>query len=251
MDERYGLGGYALHAAIWDWGGYDRTEEFEYWRSYASRFGRNVLIPFCALGEAGAYMARHGMTVHAFDIVPQMIEEGKRRFGDVEGLSLHVCDVTDFAIDMPPADFCFAVDFGHLHRMEDVTRAIACIGRHMRPGGCLVIEAGLPPRESSYSPPRTFYHKEQVYPGLEVWKVGESREDAETGRWHCSQTVYVRHADGHVEQFGHEFYLQSYAREAWLDALRSGGFEVRAEYRDRAHAPWNGEGMIVFEAIKA
>lgn len=45
-----------------------------------------VLIPMCALGQTGAYMAQKGFFVTAFDITKEMIDEGKKRFGSVENL---------------------------------------------------------------------------------------------------------------------------------------------------------------------
>jgi len=58
-------GDYAKHAQYWDWSGHDRTPEDAYWYRYATRYGNNVLIPMCALGETGAYMAERGMDVAA------------------------------------------------------------------------------------------------------------------------------------------------------------------------------------------
>ena len=115
-----------------------------------------------------------------------------------------------------PAYFCFCTDFGHLHTIEEIKKALLCINNHMRKGGCLVIEEGLPVKESNYFPPKTFYPKTQVYPDIKVWKTGDTRIDAATGRTYISQTVYIEDKNRHVKQFDHSFYLQSYAREAWL-----------------------------------
>lgn len=82
------IGNYAKHAKVWDWGGVDNTPEYEFWGNCAARCGKNILIPMCALGEAGAYLAQHGFSVTAFDITPEMIEEGKKRFGALRGLQL-------------------------------------------------------------------------------------------------------------------------------------------------------------------
>lgn len=245
------IGNYGKHAHIWDWGGYDRTKEHEFWCSYAKKFGKHALIPFCAIGEAGAYMAQNGLSVTAFDITHEMIEESKKRFGNIEGLQFFVGDVRDFRFDIPPADFCFSSDFGHIHSMEDVKKALSCINRHLRAGGALVIETALPYRESKYSPPETFYPREQVYPDKKVWKIGQTRIDAETGRCHFSQTVYIEDMNGCVEQFDHILFMQSYPRDAWLSALSETGFEVLNEYGNREKEPWSdNNGYWLVEAIK-
>ena len=84
------IGNYAKHAKYWDWSGHDRTEEHEYWFKYARKFGNNVLIPMCAWGETGAYMAQKEMNVTAFDVTPEMIAESKKRFGMLKTLTSSV-----------------------------------------------------------------------------------------------------------------------------------------------------------------
>ena len=246
------IGDYARHAPIWDWGGFDDTAEYEYWRAYAAAYGGRVLMPMCALGETGAFLAEHGFEVTAFDITPEMVAEGRKRFSHIPGLRLLVGDVRSFRCDAPAGDFCFVKDFGHLHTVEGVRAALVSINGCLRPGGGLVIEAGLPVARTTYAPPQTFRPFRQVYPGLEVWKVGETRHEAESGRTYIAQTVYIAHAGGAVETFEHSFYLQSYTRAQWLDMLRSCGFEVRHEYRSREKDPWRpGDGLLLIEAAKS
>ena len=248
------IGNYARHAQYWDWGGYDRTKEHEYWYKYAARYGDTVLIPMCAWGETGAYMAERGMQVTAFDITPEMITEGVKRFGGVPGLRLCEGDVRNFRLDMPPADFCFSMDFGHLLTIDDVKKALGCIHGHLRDGGCLVIETGLrmPDAKSDYHPQKTFHPFTQIYPDTNVWKTGDTRNDAETGRCHISQTFYAEDKDGNVESFDHAFYLQSYYREEWLAVFEGCGFDVVGEYGSREVESWQsrGEGFSIFEARK-
>ncbi len=249
------IGNYARHAQFWDWSGHDRTGEHEHWRKYAAKYGKNVLIPMCAWGETGAYLAKHGMNVTAFDITPEMIAEGKKRYGNIPGLKLYEADVRDFRFDLPPADFCYSMDFGHILTIEDVKRALVCINNHLRDGGGLVIETGLrmPDAESNYTPTETFHPLTQVYPDMKVWKTGETRNDADTGRCYISQTFYAENSSGNVESFDHAFYLQSYTREEWLEACRECGFDVIGEYNDRALASWQsgGSGCRIFEAVKS
>lgn len=248
------IGNYAQHARFWDWGrlDHDRTPDDDYWYQYARRYGNRVLQPMCAWGEAGAYMARHGMEVTAFDITPEMIAEGQKRFGALPGLRLLEGDVRDFRFDIPPADFCYCVDFGHLLTIEDVQRALVCIHNHLRDGGGLVIETGLPAARSESHPLRTFMPTRQPYPHLNVWKTSEGRTEAETGRHYIAQVFHAQHEDGRVERFEHAFYLQSYAREAWLAAFTACGFEIVCEYDRRDVAAWHsGEGFWGFEVAKS
>lgn len=245
------IGNYAKHAKIWDWGGHDNTPEHTYWYEYAKHCGKNVLIPMCALGEAGAYMAERGLCVTAFDITQEMIEEAKKRFADVANLNLRQGDIRDFAFEIQPVDFVFIKDLGHLHTIEDVKSAFAHIHSHMRNGGALVIEQPLPAKESSYHPPESFYPQKQMYHGLKVWKVGETRHDAEDRRTYISQTVYIQDDSGAVESFDHSFYLQWFEREELIVALDECGFRILHEYKNRAKEPWHaGDCLLIVEAIK-
>jgi len=248
------IGNYARHAQYWDWSGHDRTAEHDYWYKYAAKFGTNVLIPMCAWGETGAYMAARGMNVTAFDVTPEMVAEGRKRFGGMPGLRLCEGDVRDFHFDIAPADFCFSMDFGHLLTLENVKKALVCIRRHLRDSGGLVVETGLrlPGDISGCSPRETFRPFAQVYPDIKVWKTGETRSDAETGRFYISQTFYAEDRDGRVESFDHAFYLQNYYREEWRAAFEACGFEIVSESGSRDVASWQsgGEGFCIFEAVK-
>jgi len=240
-------GNYAEHARFWDWSGHDRAEEHEYWLRCAKKYGKNILIPMCALGETGAYMARRGYSVTAFDITPEMIAEGRKRYGDVPGLRLLEADVMDFRFDIPFVDFCFSMDFEVLHSMEDIKKALVCINKHLRPGGGLIVSAQPLPRETSDWPLETYLPQKQIYPCIRVWKTGSGHTDAETGRRYISQTFYAEDEIGHIESFEHSFTMQCYSREEWVAALKECGFNI-VKHRD--HGPKTGYGGDCIEAIK-
>jgi hypothetical protein len=140
-----------------DWSGYDDTAEYEYWCKYAKPYGENVLIPMCALGQTDAYMAEHGFNVTAFDYTPEMVEEGNKRFRNVRNFRLLSGDIRSFELKIPPVDFAFLRDLGHLHSLKDVNAAFRQINLHMRKDSMPVIETMLPPAESAEYPEETFY----------------------------------------------------------------------------------------------
>lgn len=197
-------------------------------------------------------MAQRGMIVTAFDITPEMIMEGKKRFGDLQGLKLLVGDATDFRFNIQPVDFCFGVDFELLHSIEDIKKAFSCINNHMRDGGGFVIEAILPPNESDSWPLQTYMPVRQVYTGKKVWKTGNGHNDAETGRRYISQTFHIEYENGDTENFDHSFYMQCYSREEWLGAFKDCGFDVVGEYKDHELESWKSgsDKFIIFEAVK-
>ena len=136
---------YEKHAYIWDWDGFDNSQEFEYWCKYADSFGKKILLPMCALGEAGNYMAQKGFVVTAFDITEKMIAEGKRRFGNNAFLTFETADICAFSFADKNFDFSFITgqDLHLLSTINDVERALTSIQAHLRKGGCLVLELQL------------------------------------------------------------------------------------------------------------
>jgi SAM-dependent methyltransferase len=201
----------------------------------------------------GAYMAKRGFYVTAFDRTPEMIEEGLKRYGGVENLKLLQGDVRDFSFDIEPVDFCTCACFGYLLTVEDLRKALVCINRHLRVGGCLFMGDWLRlpnDKYKDYSPPERFEIGE-VFPGVKAWKIGETRNDGETGQCHIKQKVYIE-KNGEIESFDHEFILQSYYREEWIDALHDAGFVWENEYKnsDKKELWQEGEQSWFVEAIK-
>lgn len=244
------IGNYEKHARYWDWGGYDDAVNDQFWFAWAGTYGDQVLIPMAALGRAGAYMAERGMTVACLDYTESMVKEGRRRYGHIPGFRIEQGDVRDFHIDMHPADFAYSVDLGHLHSIEDLTAAFRSIAEHLRDGAGLVVEIGLPPRQSVEYPKQRFDPLKAMYPGLKIWKTGSTRMDAREKRTYYDQTMYIESAEG-TEAFRHAFYLQHYERDELIRALRDAGFWLAGEYRDRERNPWRSEdGLWIGEAIK-
>ena len=246
------IGNYAQHAQYWDWGSldHDRTPDDESSYNFATRYGNNILLPMCAWGHLGAYMAERGMNVTAFDITPEMIAEGKKRFGGIKNLNLLVGDATDFKFDIEPVDVCAFAEMGWIHSIDEVKKALVCINNHLRDGGYLILEEFVGAYDSQTGL-ETFRVKNNPYPDRTVYKTGITRNEAETRRCYIAQTVHVEHSDGRKERFEHNFYLQGYTREEWLAALRECGFEVRAEYNNREKEPWSeGDGRWIVEAVK-
>ena len=220
---------YAAHAATWDWDGFDNTAEYERWLQCARPYGNRVLLPMCALGELGAFMARRGCSVTAFDMTPEMIAEGQKRFGAVENLTLQVGDVCSLASEQE-FDFCLIKD-NDLHLLADldaVRRALTAIAQHVRAGGGLVLVLTLPDRASFETPWEAYPPRVPKQGGPKVWKEGRCRYDAASKRFHIKQIVHVDDA-----QFPCEVTLQYYARGVFLRVLRDCGWVLRSENRDQ------------------
>mgnify|MGYP001026245295 FL=1 len=185
---------YRKHAVVWDWDGFDNSLEYEYWCKYAKHYGNKVLIPMCALGQTGAYMAQKGFSVTAFDITKEMIDEGKKRFGSVENLSLKIADICNLHLGESDFDFCF-IATQDLHLLSDfkmVKKAFRSLASHLREGGGLSLELVLPSSESFELPKQTFYPQVPNYTDKKVWKESKNRYDAFTKRLHIDHRIHTR-----------------------------------------------------------
>lgn len=246
------IGNYARHAEYWEWGklDHDRTPDDAQCYNFAKQYGNSILIPMCAWGHLGAYMAQRGMHVTAFDITPEMIAEGKKRFGETKNLNLFVGDARDFRFDIAPVDVCAFAEFGWIHSMDEIKKVLLCINNHLRDGGYLLLDEFIGAYDSQ-TELETFRVKSNPYPDRTVYKTGITHNEAKTRRCYISQTVHIEYNDGRKEQFDHDFYLQGYKREEWLAALSECGFEVIAEYRNREKEPWReGDEDWIVEAMK-
>lgn len=244
---------YTEHAAVWDWDAYDRSPEYEHWCRCAERYGTKVLLPMCALGEAGAYMAQKGFAVTAFDITKEMIDEGKKRFGSIQSLSLQVADLCDLQLNESDFDFCL-IATQDLHLMPDLSRvqsAFRSLAAHLRAGGCLMLELILPAPESWGSPQQTFYPRVPRYTDKQVWKESRSRYDARTRQQCIDQTIYIRMGK-EVESFPYSVVLRYYEPEEIRLALQGAGFEITGEFQSRDRAPWTPQSREwIVEAVRA
>lgn len=211
-----------------------------------------VLIPMCALGQTGAYMAQKGFFVTAFDITKEMIDEGKKRFGSVENLSLKIADICNLHLGESDFDFCF-IATQDLHLLSDfkmVKKAFRSLASHLREGGGLSLELVLPSSESFELPKQTFYPQVPNYTDKKVWKESKNRYDAFTKRLHIDQIVYIQDEKG-ITSFPYSVTLQYYEQDEIRSALKDAGFMITGEFQNRNKELWTTESSEwIIESIK-
>lgn len=206
----------------------------------------------CALGQTGAYMAQKGFFVTAFDITKEMIDEGKKRFGSVENLSLKIADICNLHLGESDFDFCF-IATQDLHLLSDfkmVKVAFRSLASHLREGGGLSLELVLPSSESFELPKQTFYPQVPNYTDKKVWKESKNRYDAFTKRLHIDQIVYIQDEKG-ITSFPYSVTLQYYEQDEIRSALKDAGFMITGEFQNRNKELWTTESSEwIIESIK-
>jgi SAM-dependent methyltransferase len=105
---------------------------------------RRLLDLACGTGRhVEALQARY--EVEGLDNSPDMLEIARARCPDV---SFHLADLVDFTL---PRRFdvicCLFGSIGYARTIENLGRSIACIARHLNPGGVAIVERWVTPDE--------------------------------------------------------------------------------------------------------
>lgn len=242
---------YSKHAAVWDWDGYNRSEEFDFWFKMSNKYGKSILSAMGALGQAGAYMAQRGCKVTVIDYTKEMINEGKKRYGNLNSLSFLCADICNFDLAKKDYDFCF-IGSGDLHLLDGISfvkKALAGINMHLRLGGGLGLELWSASDSSWSSPRRKFEPRVPKTNGPHIWKEGESTYNCITKRNNISQTVYIDNGST-VDSFEYSVCLQLYDRDIILNTIYESGFEIVGEYCNYNFEKWNSESSPLILELK-
>jgi SAM-dependent methyltransferase len=113
-------------------------------QQFAARCGSPVLELACGTGRVLLPLARQGYQVTGVDISPAMLEVARHKVA-AEGLADRITlvegDMRDFALDGRfNLAFVAVNSFMHILTTDDQLAALACIRRHLNPGGLLLID---------------------------------------------------------------------------------------------------------------
>lgn len=224
---------YSEHALYWDWDEYDDSETYDFWCKLGNKYGANFLNGMCAIGKAAAYIAKKGNSVTDIDYTDEMINEGKKRFGDMKNLQFVRADICDFELSEKNVDFFFITgsDIHLLPSIEVISKALKNIHNHLKTGGGLGIELWYPLGESWSAPLKRFDPRVPRKDGIYIWKESEASYDATSKRQDIHQIIHIE-SDGETKSFDHYVSLQMYEKEALLFTFQNCGFEIVGEYCD-------------------
>lgn len=98
--------------------------------------GEKILDLGCGTGHLARQMAEVGAQVVGIDSSPQMVEQARKAYPDIEFL---VADARDFSF---PYQFDAVFSNATLHWIPEAERVVECISAALRPGGRFVAEFG-------------------------------------------------------------------------------------------------------------
>ncbi len=192
-----------------------------------------------------------------WDFIPEMIQEGEKRYGDISALTFVEGDVRYLKLDRNDYEFAFTSDFNHLLSRDDCMAALTGIRQALRPKAGLGLELSFPATESWNKPWQTFEPltsqldiaiKDSAI--LKTWKKGKTSYDAVSRVTSIEQEIFIKQGKT-VEQFPHNFQLKLWDSQEISAMLQEAGFSLNNEYGSYKLEPWTTKShRWIIEAVK-
>ena len=246
--------GYGSVAKFYDneYAGFRHDLDFFLDRLLAERVRGPVLEPGCGTGRVALPIASAGFPVSGFDSSEAMLRRARRRRSslpaDVRIRADFSCqDMTSFAYKRRFRAAILAFSTLNLLPCEDDRRAcLNGLGRHLEPGGLLLVDLVNPGGRGAGSPagPRRFENTFRQPPhGHIVTKSVEELDHAD------SATTLVRYRfqerrdrdDSLIDDVEVEFTLARIPRKQIEAAMYEAGFDVEMVYGDYACRPYTDQ----------
>ncbi|BAZ50648.1 hypothetical protein NIES4103_32650 [Nostoc sp. NIES-4103] len=119
-----------------------KEQEILFWIDLATQFGDPILELCCGTGRIAIRLAEKGFQVTGLDNAQSMLAEARKKSSQVEWIE---ADVRDFKIDQQFSLIIFPINsIWHLSNIEAIESCLACVKKHLKPGGKFVIDVFNP-----------------------------------------------------------------------------------------------------------
>ena len=178
---------------------------------------RTILDVACGTGEHARFLKQH----YAIDGID--LNENYLRAARVKNPagSYTRADMTDFDLAATyDAVTCLFSAIGYVRTAGRLQRAIACMARHVNPGGVLIVEPWLTPDD--WKPGATFIHAGEI--GAD--KVCRMSLSGQEGNLSVVQMHYLRGRPDGIEHYSERLELGLFTRDEMTRAFESANMEV-------------------------
>jgi len=237
-----------LYARFYDLDLGDMDADLLMIQQFAARCGSPVLELACGTGRVLLPLARQGYRVTGLDISPAMLEVARRKAA-AEGLAdlitLVEGDMREFALEGRfNLAFVAINSFMHLLSTDDQLAALACIRRHLNPGGLLLVDL-FNPDLGTLLDSRGQVHMDKAMTdpetGHRLVRFHTRAVDLGQQTQHVTFIVDEMDSDGRVRRTLFPFSMRYLFRYELELLLRHAGFAVEAVYGSYDLDEFNGD----------
>jgi len=179
--------------------------------------GKRLLDVACGTGHHVEYL-KEVFDVEGLDLDQELLELARQRN---PGIPFHCGDMIDFGLDCQfDVVTCLFSSIGYVKTLDNVRRAVACMTRHLLPGGVLIIEPWFTPGD---------WHTPSVHasfidePDLKIARINTSFVD---GRLSYFDLHYLIGTAEGTEHFVERHELGLFEMDEIQAALADAGLEV-------------------------
>jgi SAM-dependent methyltransferase len=177
---------------------------------------RTLLDVACGTGAHLEHLT--GYELEGLDLDPEMLAVAKERLPAVK---FHEGDIAAFDLGKRfDAVVCMFSSIGYVKTEERLRTAAAAFGRHLEPGGVLVVEPWLAPDAWRDR------HVGSVFVDEPELKIARMNVAEREGNVSIVEFQYLVGTPDGIERFSERHELGLFTVEQYLDAFRSGGLEV-------------------------
>jgi ubiquinone/menaquinone biosynthesis C-methylase UbiE len=207
---------------------YDKIYSFKDYKAEAERLvaicgehlrseGTRWLDVACGTGRHLEYL-KERYEIEGLDISPELLAMARQRHPDVR---FHHADMMAFDLGKTfDIVTCLFSSIGYVKTLENLSRAVACMARHLTPGGIMVIEPWFTP---SVWRPGTVHAIFVDEPELKIARINSSFVE---GRLSVFDLHYLIGTPAGTEHLVEHHELGLFTTEEMSDALTAVGLEV-------------------------
>jgi SAM-dependent methyltransferase len=179
---------------------------------------RTVLDVACGTGEHDKFLKAH-YAVDGIDLNENYLRAA--RVKNPAGRYTRA-DMTDFSLATTyDAVTCLFSAIGYVRTVDRMNRAVACMARHVKPAGVLIVEPWITPE--NWKTGNTFIHAGEI--GAD--KVCRMSQSGQEGNLSVTQMHYLRSTPDGIEHYSERLELGLFTRDEMTRAFESASMDVR------------------------
>ncbi len=179
---------------------------------------RTILDVACGTGEHAKFL-KEKYAVDGVDLNEQYLRAA--RIKNPGGKYIRG-DMTDFDLGVTyDVVTCLFSAIGYVRTVDRMNRAIACMARHVTPGGALIVEPWITPE--AWKPGDTYIHAGEIGTG-KVCRMSLSRQGENLS---VVLMHYLRTTADSIEHYSEQLELGLFSRDEMTRAFESAGMEAR------------------------